>query len=193
MRDYGQPGGAGYPPQSPPGSVPPQPPSYGAPPPPAPLKKKGGKGLLIVGVILLIVGILIAVVGLLPTLNAKSAEDLDEDYDTDEHGFKSYDEGDTVVISGKITNKSESAAMDAYVYEIDDKGGFLSSSDIGNEGDTVTVECEVKVMDLGAGATQEYLEAKAVVNVMPLIIIGIILLIIGIILMMIGIKKKKKV
>ena len=166
MQDYGQPGGA-YPPQQPP-----------APPP----KKKGGKGLMIIGVILLIVGILIAVVGMMPMMTAKTVDNLEDEDLSD---------GDRVTISGEITGEEEVPLLNAYMYEIDDKGAIISSEDLGGEGDSILVECEVTLMDFGLGE-MKILEAKTILNPMPLVIIGIILLIVGILLMVVGIIKRKK-
>lgn len=168
MQDYGQPGG-------PVGT----PPVGGAVPPP---KKKGGKGLMIVGVILLIVGILIAIVGMMPMMTAEKAADIKD---------KDYEEGDQVTVSGEITNKSEIPTIDAYMFVLDEEIGFISSEDIGNEGDNIIVNCEVTEMDFGLG-NQKILEAKSVANPWPLMIVGIILLVVGILLMVVGIKKKKK-
>jgi uncharacterized membrane protein len=163
MQDYGQPGGA----------MPQQP-----PPPP----KKKGKGLMIVGIILLIVGILIAVIGLLPTMSAKTIDDLEDEDLSD---------GDTVTITGEITGEEEIPIIGGYMYEIDEEGAVISSEDIGNKGDSVVLECEVTKMDFGLGEMQ-ILEAKSVINPMPLIIVGIILLIVGILLMVVGIVKRKR-
>jgi hypothetical protein len=169
MQDYGQPGGA-YPPQQPPA---------------APPKKKGGKGLMIIGVILLIVGILIAVVGLIPSMGAKSVDDLDD-----------VEDGDTLTLQGEITEEGDASSLSAlgltglsggYVYIIDDKAVLLSSEDLGSKGDSITVECEAHMVgEIG------YLEATAIVNPMPLIIVGVILLIVGVLLMIVGIVKRKK-
>jgi len=137
---------------------------------------------MIVGVILLIVGILIAIVGALPMVTAEKAEDLKD---------KDLEDGDTVTITGEITNKTEIPILDAYMFEMDEEVGFISSEDIGNEGDNIIVNCEVTKMDFGLGE-QQVLEAKSVVNPWPFIIIGIILLIIGILLMIVGMVKRKK-
>ena len=157
MQDYGQPGGE----------------------PPAPPKKKGGKGLLIVGVILLIIGIILAIVGAMPMMSAKKAADV-EDWGKD---LKS---GDSVLVTGEITEKADYPLGDGKMYVLDDKVPIISSDDIGNKGDTIYVNCEYTAV-----GNLTMLEAKSVPMTMPLIIVGIILLIVGIILMIVGIKKKK--
>jgi uncharacterized membrane protein len=164
MQDYGQPGGA----------MPQQPPA--APPP-----KKKGKGLMIVGIILLIVGILIAFVGLMPTMSAKKAGDLSAD---------DLEDGEEITITGEITEEGD-YPLGGYMYVLDDEVPVISSEDIGNKGDTLTVTCDVETEEV-AGVEIPMLKAKSVVNAMPLIIIGIILLIVGILLMVVGIVKRKK-
>jgi hypothetical protein len=77
------------------------------------------------------------------------------------------------------------------MYTLEDNVPVLSSEDIGSKGDTITVNCEVKMIEL-LGTEVPILEAKSVVNPMPVIIVGIILLIVGILLMVFGIVKRKK-
>ena len=112
MQGYGQPGG-GYPPY---GGPPPQQPApgYGAPPPPQPGYgppppiKKGGKGLMIVGIILLIIGLLLAIVGALPMMSAKKAGDLD---------IADLSDGDQITISGEITDEADLIVAHGYVLD----------------------------------------------------------------------------
>jgi uncharacterized membrane protein len=137
------------------------------------------KGLVIVGVILLVIGLLLAVVGMLPGLTAVKAEDIEYDATG---GFADYDNGDEVIITGEITEEGEEFGN--YVYMLDNKIPVMSGEDIGNEGDTVTLQCEVTSI-----LTVEVMEAKAIYNTVNiLMIIGIILLIVGIIVMILGFK-----
>ncbi len=177
MQDYGQTGGAAYPPQ---GGAP-MPPPGGAPPPP---KKKCGKGLMIIGVVLLIVGLIIALVGAMPMMTYEKAEDMKQE------DVKS---GDTYQITGEITEEVDVSdlgilGVSGYGYTLDKEIGVLSSEDIGGKGDTVYLECEGK--DLGAGLV--VLEVKTQANPLPIIIVGVILLIVGILLIVVNIIKGKK-
>ncbi len=146
------------------------------------------KGIVIVGVILLVIGILLTLVSLLPVLTAKSIGDMKEDFNEDTGEFKSYSDGDEIYITGEITE--ETSSLGVYAYELDNEEfGFSSGEDIGDEGDTVILLCEVKEMSI-MGISVETLEAKAVYKPFNIItILGIILLIVGIIVMIVGAKK----
>lgn len=143
------------------------------------------KGIVIVGVILLVIGILLALMGFLPSLTAKSAKDMADDFDETTGEFKSYDEGDEVIVTGEIT--AETSSLGVYSYELDNEETvkIMVGEDIGDEGETVTLQCEVTEL-IG----QERLEAKAKYQTFNIItILGIILLIVGIIVMIVGAKK----
>lgn len=141
------------------------------------------KGLVIVGMILLILGLLMAVVGMLPALTSVKAEDIEYD---DTGGFADYDDGDEVIITGEITN--ETNVPGGYEYVLDDNIQISSGEDIGNEGDTVTLLCEVEELTI-VSITFERMKAKAIyqpINI--LMIIGLILVIVGIIVIILGFK-----
>ncbi len=141
------------------------------------------KGLVIVGVILLVIGILLAVVGMLPGMTAVKASDIEY---SDTGGFADYDDGDEVMITGEITEEGQE--MGGYSYLLDNNVPVLSGEDIGNEGDTVTLQCTVEGMTV-MGITVEYMNADAIYKPFnALMIIGIILLIVGIIVMILGFK-----
>lgn len=141
------------------------------------------KGLVIVGVILLVIGLLLAVVGMLPGLTAVKASDIEYDATS---GFADYDDGDEVIITGEITEEGQE--MGGYSYMLDNNVPVLAGEDIGDVGDTVTLQCTVEGMSV-MGITVEYMNADAIYQTMnALMIIGIILLIVGIIVMILGFK-----
>lgn len=143
------------------------------------------KGLVIIGLILLIIGLILAVVGILPSLTAVKAEDIK--YDEDTGGFADYDDGDEILITGEITNETE--VPGGFEYVLDENVQVSSGEDIGDEGDTVTLLCEVEELDL-LGITFERLKAKAIYLPLNfLLIMGLILVIVGIIVMILGFKK----
>jgi hypothetical protein len=101
--------------------------------------------------------------------------------------------GDRITISGKIAEKdSESiAGLSIYSYRMEDcKESFLSSEDIGNKGDKVTVEIEYR--ELGPEASKA---PNSIIVNGPNICCGLasgILLIVGLLLFLIGMRKKKQ-
>jgi uncharacterized membrane protein len=142
------------------------------------------KGLVVIGVILLIIGIILAVVGMLPALTSVKAEDIEYD---DTGGYADYNDGDEVLITGEITNETE--VPGGYEYVLDENIQVSSGEDIGDEGDTVTLLCEVEEMDL-VGITFERMKAKAIYQQINfLMIMGLILVIVGIIVIILGFRK----
>jgi hypothetical protein len=184
MQGYGQQGGG----------VQPQP-NYGAPPPPI---KKKGTWFIIFGIIFLIIGILGTLVMVTEFLReVKTIDELKDDYDTTSGDFESYNEGDYVVVEGKITSEEDASLIleNYYWYELDDSEfGFYSEDDIGNVGDTVTAKCKVitiKMMDTSVEYLEysdDHSEASNIFHI-TVFIVGIIL---GIIFLLVGFKRRKK-
>ncbi|MFW5907264.1 MAG: hypothetical protein ACOC55_04020 [Candidatus Natronoplasma sp.] len=136
---------------------------------------------------ILIIGIVLAAIGFTGILN-KSAEDLEADYNDEEAEFESYDEGDTVTVTGEVTNKTKTDWVEGevYAYELDDTDfGFISSEDIADEGDTVTVNLECQEESI-MGSSFEYMEAKSVQKIPLMGILGIVIAIVGGIIAVVG-------
>jgi uncharacterized membrane protein len=141
------------------------------------------KGLVIVGVVLLVIGLLLAMVGMLPSLSAVKAEDIEYD---DVSGFTDYDDGDDVIITGEITEEEQEGGN--YIYALDDNVIVYAEEDIGDEGDTITVQCRVEEIIILEATTERMKAYRFYPAVNILMIIGIILVIIGIIVIILGIK-----
>ncbi len=146
------------------------------------------KKILAVGVVILLIGAVLATIGYTGMLN-KKPEELADDYDRGNREYASYDGGDTVTVTGEITNE-ESMSMfgeSVYVYEMNniDDWGFIASEKIGDEGEKVTVELEVEEGSI-AGQSGEYMEARSVQNISLMMTLGIIIAIVGIIVTIVG-------
>lgn len=145
------------------------------------------KGILIVGIILLIVGAILLV---LPGGGGTSMKDLKDDYDVTKLKFKSYSAGDTVKVTGEITKEDDILGVKSYVLDDVNDMPFTSTSDLGNVGDTVTVEFEV--VELLGIQTVVAKSASSGGGGGGLFYIGIILLLVGIILAIVGAVLKSK-
>lgn len=137
------------------------------------------KKVVVVGVIILIIGGVLVAVGYIGMMN-ESASSLRDDYNEEEGSFESYEEGDTVTVTGEITDKYRNTYTNNYfedeekIYELDDEIRFETQDDLGDEGDTVTVTFEVKERYGG-----ENLEYKSEQTIAPFTIIGFIVMIVG--------------
>ncbi|MBS3816780.1 MAG: hypothetical protein KGY76_04365 [Candidatus Thermoplasmatota archaeon] len=133
------------------------------------------------------VGIVLAAVGFTGILN-KTPSDMESDYNSDEGDYESYDKGDTVTVTGEITNESETNFFGEtmYTYEMGDTDwGFVSGEDLGDEGDTITVTLECKEESV-MGSSVEYMEAKSVQTIPLMGILGIVIAIAGGIIAAVG-------
>lgn len=143
------------------------------------------KKILVVGVIILIIGGALAAVGYNGMMN-KSARAMKDDKNG-QGGYDSYETGDRVTVTGKITNKTQEPIYgeSAYRYHLDDVDGwdFLSSEDIGDEGDRVTVT--LKLREGGYWEVRSYSSAMTT----PMTLLGLILLIVGVIVAVVGAMK----
>ena len=154
--------------------------------------------MLAIGVVLLIVGVLVMVMGLMGggLGGAKKASDLG--YDPMTGKYSDLKVGDTVTVTGKITNKTDDATIGAlyggkYLFALDNTIPIISDSDLGNVGDTITVTCKVEEKSFMGLVTIQYLKAQGAgaANSMIFLLLGIILLVVGIVLMVMGMKKRK--
>ncbi|MFP4141892.1 MAG: hypothetical protein ACOCTN_04065 [Candidatus Natronoplasma sp.] len=154
------------------------------------------KKIAVIGVVILLLGVVLTGIGYTGIMN-KSMEDMAEDYNEAEGEYESYDEGDTITITGVITNKRELQGV--YVYEMDgvDEAGasFITGNDIADEGDRITVDVEVKVMGI-FGFETEVLEGQNYSNptlMAPITLVGLVILIVGVIVTVIGAIKSEDI
>jgi len=119
-------------------------------------------------------------------MGAKDAKEFDD-------WAKSAKQGDSITISGKIDEKDSESLLGVsiYTYRMKDcEASFLSSEDLGDEGDKVTVEVEIR--ELGPEAAAQ--PSSILVNG-PHLCCGILaglLIILGLVLFLIGLRKKKE-
>lgn len=149
------------------------------------------KKIAIIGVVILVFGFILTGVGYTGIMN-ESMRDLADDYNQNQ--FESYDEGDTVTVTGEITDEEGGSfyGLQGYRYEIDDvdQPGFLVGNDIGDEGDRITVTLKVNEYN-----GVEVLEAQTYSNPTwraPISLLGLVLLIIGVIIAIVGFVKSGK-
>jgi hypothetical protein len=156
---------------------------------------------IILFVILSIVGFSFIIYGIYPMVNASSASDINNDFDESTQNFKNYNTGDKIIISGKITEKIEATKLTngtlarfpgtecKIKYKLDDKLDFYANEDAGDVGDSIIVECEVKLDSIIE--SNHYLKATMFFNPLLLIIVGIALVVIGSIAIIVSYKKLK--
>lgn len=150
---------------------------------------------LIIGIILIVIGIVLAL-AIIP-LTTKNVEQMRDDVDQSEPGWKSYEPGDKIQIYGEITGKDKYEwpnGEEVFGYFLDHDLRILSKEDIGNEGDLIIVNCEVKEISdpsVNDGQPFEYLEASSTVSPLLYYIPGIILIIIGVIIIILSLRKRK--
>lgn len=156
---------------------------------------------IIICIVILIVGVGLIISGLIPILIAKNTKEIMDDYDSESNKFKSYTNGDKIVITGKITEKVEASKLNNVTateypgtgsrirYELDDKLGFYSNEDFGEKGEIIYVECEVKTNSLASN--RHYLKETYFYYPFIFILAGIIILIFGLIITYISYKKLK--
>lgn len=171
---------------------------YQQPPP------KKGKWWIISGILILIIGIILSIISMAGYIDDSTAIEISEladDYDTATNSFSSYDVGDEIKVKGRITDKEEiedeilgEGLGYAYYLDYDDTILILSEDDIGDYGDSVYINCEVR--KLTRLDEREYLEVQSSLQEgtgLVCLIASVIVLIIGLVLLIIGyILKKKK-
>jgi hypothetical protein len=167
-------------------------------PQPPPKQPKKGKWLFILGIIIVIVSIIGALLSLVlysEASNAKSMLELIDDYDVKDLDFKSYDDGDEVVVKGEITEEQEAYGL--YSYQLDNAEFWINSNkELGDVGDEVVLTCEIQKESL-FGVQMEYLWAKSKMSgdegSGPICLgVSIVGLILGIVITLIGYKKGKR-
>jgi len=114
------------------------------------------KKILISGLVVLVIGILLITLSLTGMIVSETAEPKDPSQiktDPLNNKFPSYDPGDTVLVRGRIYDKNRNTGGINATYEysfeenkdiLDSNWNFYSDKDIGDEGDTVTVNLLVK-------------------------------------------------
>lgn len=152
------------------------------------------KKIAVVGVVILLIGAAMTGIGYMGIMN-DSMDNLADDYNNQSNEFESYDEGDTITITGVITNKSNPEWADAYSYQMDDVEGmgFISGNDIADEGDRITVTVEVIVMNFGQEV--QMLEAQSYSNptlMTPISLLGLLFLVVGVVVAIVGAVKSGK-
>lgn len=113
-----------------------------------------GMGLVFTGLIIII----IFAVLYMPT-DIKTASELEKDFDSSTEDFRSYNSGDHVNVEGKIESETKDPsdfAIGGYEYRYDLVGtsfALYSEEDIGDEGDSVALYCDViSVPYIGGGS-----------------------------------------
>lgn len=152
------------------------------------------KKIAVVGVVILLIGAAMTGIGYMGIMN-ESMDNLADDYNNQSSEFESYDEGDTITITGVITNKSNPEWVEGYAYEMDDVEdmGFISGNDIADEGDRITVTVEVTVLTFGQEV--QMLEAQSYSNptlMTPISLLGLLLLVVGVVVAIVGAVKSGK-
>jgi heme/copper-type cytochrome/quinol oxidase subunit 2 len=169
-------------------------------------KNKKLKFLMIAGVILLIIGLIMASIGLFTITTAKKVDELKNDIDSSTNTFKSYDKGDSLIITGKIITIIETKYIIAngedvpdkvlieqfggkYIYILEKNLEIYANEKIGEIGDKVYLSCEVQKIDKN-GREEEILKANPSFNVLLITGAGFVILILGIITIFV-VKRRK--
>ncbi len=157
----------------------------------------------------MIIGIIILSIGLIPIITAKNVKEIKNDLDVTTENYKSYDNGDKIVITGKIITVIETKYLllenydksddnlekefgGKYIYIFEKNLEVYSNKEIGKIGDNVFVECEIKNINNG-GREEEILKADPSFNPLLIIVIGLGFLIIGTALASFMIRKKRQI
>ena len=156
------------------------------------------KNILIIGVILLVIGVVLGALG--PSLFTTSPQKLAADRDQNGLTYNSYSAGDTVTVYGKITYMHETNILGKKIFsyelngdgDLDNDGDltFMSSTDVGQVGDTVVLKLELQEQNFGI--TTEYWEAVGTVSPVVYMLPGIGLAIIGAVILLVGLVKKEE-
>ena len=147
------------------------------------------KNILIIGVILLVIGIVLGALG--PMLFTTSPQKLAADRSGS--AYDHYSAGDAVTVYGKITYEQNVIILGGHIYELNGDGdpnnnddfGFMSSTDVGDVGDTVLLKLQLKNV-----GSVEYWEETEKASPVPYMLPGILLAVIGGIMLLVGLVKK---
>jgi hypothetical protein len=134
-------------------------------------------------------------------VTAEDTEEIINDYDSFTNKYRSYDTGDKIIITGKISEildvnqiygdlENEFQGQDIkYIYILDNSLEIYTSENVAQKGDTITVECEVYERDWGI-LTDQILIAKTFYNIRLILIVGAIVIALGIICLIAGWKMR---
>jgi flagellar basal body-associated protein FliL len=158
---------------------------------------------MILFIVIFIIGISVLIYGIYPILNAKTASDINDDFDSSTQKFNKYKTGDRIIITGEITDKIEASKLSngtlsrfpgtqcKIKYELDNKLEFYSNEDTGELGDSIIVECEVELETIFE--SYHFLKTTVFYNPILFIIVGIALMIFGITAVFLSYKKSRKI
>jgi len=150
-------------------------------------------GIVITGTAILIIGIIGLIIMLVPWLYPISINEISESYSQGE--FKDYDEGDTIIIKGKISKEVNNfgwgLSKNLYKLDYEDEIQIFSYDDIGDVDDEVTLEVKVWGRDGHEVLKIEKTKMPDTYYIwISIAIIGIIIMIIGFSLKKIDLEKK---
>jgi uncharacterized protein YpmB len=153
-------------------------------------RKKRFLSQITIGVIVLIIGSIVLVFGLYPMLNSQDAKTFNDDFDKISRRYKSYNTGDKIYISGKITEKQDATKTyentyknfpgtgSRYLYIIDEELKVYSNDNQGDVGDEVTIECEINELNLPY-SQEHFLKGLGFHNLFIYLVIGIMIVVFG--------------
>ena len=166
-----------------------------------PYKRKQILAIFIISIILIVIGAVVAAYAIYPMVTAKDSEEILNDYDPYSNKYRSYDTGDKIIITGKVSEildvsqiygglENELKNQDVkYIYILDNSLEIYTGENVARKGDTITVECEV--YDRGWGILiDQILIAKTFYNIQLILIIGAIIIAVGIFCLIAGWKMK---
>ena len=152
--------------------------------------------IFLVGIIILIIGLSIIIIEVNPIYTSEKPNDLEKDWDEINKTFKSYNTGDKLIISGRINgvvktekllevgeNKTDEILNERfggkYIYELENDFEVHSNKNLGENGDTVILECKIKELEEDY-MVEEIIYAESSHNPYPFIIFGGFLILISI-------------
>jgi len=156
------------------------------------------KKILILGVITIVIGL--GIVGFDLILESeKDVSYLEEDYDHQAESFDSYQEGDTVILVGEITDRQNNTyvldnSVDLEGYEAENHSGigvFHSTRDF-EIGDTLEIEYEINQREDGSEHVKTFNAEVVGSGFTSVFCLGGILISVGVLLIIIGFGKKEK-
>jgi len=164
--------------------------------------------LLIISIIIIATSLGYLLFNIGPVFNSKRTNELNDDWDSENRTFKSFKQGDSLDLFGRIidvietkyfednrTNRTQDILTEKYggkyIYVIDKNFKIYSNEDLGNSGDYVIVKCKVAELEEEV-EIKHILQVKSNSNLMPHIYISLIVLIAGVLLLIIAFRKRKK-
>jgi len=148
-------------------------------------QRKNKRIFLLTGIILILIGIILAMT--LFQIITINPQQIKNDEDLDNYGWKSYDPGDEIIINGKITEEKifYDKGEREFGYILNNYLRISSTNDLGDKGDNIIVICEIKEMStpsINNGTPFEYFKVKSTINPFLLFLPGVIIFIIGILI-----------